>query len=265
MFVPWEDVHLVVGGVTKDGPPRNTLEVHLAHADRVPDPVVRWATCCAPACSRSSRYGGGRCARRPTKPSPEPVPEPAGDTPPPPEPGGATREVDLRRQHAAGWFVTTGLCLYLGIGSLVVGTVTAYQGRFEMTVTMLVLGLLLSLTFRPLLRRAPQYGARQGIALDGAGLTLTRRAKGSTAAVNLHVPWSRVRHVSQQVESPNVGGRRHPRYDVDFALEGRSPPRRCRTGPRWQGDTPRLTLNSSGHTGVTGALRAVRPDLFPRA
>lgn len=204
---------------------------------------------------------------------PEPESEPAlvADQAPALEAKGATlssvspdgsREVSLRWQGAVGWLVTTGFCLYLGIGSLVAAAVTAYLGQFDVAVITLIIGLLLSLTFRPLLRMAPKYSARQGVALNDRGFILIRYAKGTMAEARTDIPWSQVARVSRRVKHVRTGNSRRTEYYVDIRLSER--PSRVRL-PHWAAlsrNDLQLNLNFSGYHAVAKAFRAVRPDLF---
>ena len=291
VFVPWRDVHLVTRSVSKGSAPGRTLEIHLKRGDGVSEPVVRWATL-VPA----GRNWKGTTASRPRivvtlgddllsrvekeigvwrpagagrarSAAPEAVKSAAAAESAPeaaPGPAGAgVRRVDMRWQQAAGWLVTTVVCVYFALGLAVLTVVSAVNGEYGGAGVMLFLTVFFALVSRPLLRRTPRYTTVQGVELDDEGITLVQEPKGSFAGVRARIPWSEVLGVSQDVGIDHQTSGRKPQFSVDVVTRE---PLYGVDLPHWVGlerEKVRIKPNRARHGELVRAFRAVRPDLLP--
>ncbi|CAL9612056.1 hypothetical protein SUDANB121_05671 [Nocardiopsis dassonvillei] len=281
VFVPWKDVHAVVGGVSTGNSAARTLEIHLKRADRVADPVVRWAVLVpaghgwkgttAPPRPRivlrldrpileriEEEFDAWRPGTRAGGTSPEAALPPAA-----PAAAGAGRRVDMRWQHAGGWLLATGLCLHLTAGLTVLTGVTVVLGEYGAAVLMLFLAVVLGLVCRPLLRMAPRYTTAQAVVLDGDGITLVQEPRRAFPGVRAHVPWSQVRGVGQDVGYAHLERGRRVQYFVDVVTEE---PLHSVDLPHWaylDGSELRIRPTRARHGELVRAFRAARPDLLP--
>ena len=140
---------------------------------------------------------------------------------------------------------------------------TAFLGQADVAGAMLIVGLLLALAFRPLLRMAPRYRARQGIVLDDRGITLVRHHRGRLPALLTEIPWSQVLHVSHRV----VRSRRSQYTDYYVDIRLKELPARVEL-PHWASlheEELQLDLGFSGYTAVRNTIRTIHPELFLQA
>ena len=277
-FVPWQDVHLVTRSVSKGSAPGRTLEIHLKRGDGVSEPVVRWATL-VPA----GRVWKGTAASRPRivvtlgddllsrieqeieawRPAGAARTRPAAPRRAAAHSGAAVQRVDMRWQQAAGWLVTTVVCIYFALGLAVLTVVTAVNGEYGGAGAMLFLTAFFALVSRPLLRRAPRYTTVQGVELDDEGITLVQEPKGSFAGLRTRIPWSDVRSVSQDVGIDHQTSGRKPQFSVDVVTDE---PLYGVDLPHWvglEGGKMRIKPNRARHGELIRAFRAVCPDLLP--
>lgn len=290
-FISWDDVLEVTRGTRTGGSPRRTLELHLRQADDamplpswavlVPAGEEKWGTT-APRprlvfdtdrdtldglmqaieearpeltedLARRAQTGEEQLPSSVTQRAPRAMP-------------GHPNWVDMRWQGVKGWIVAVALCGYLAVGLAVVAVVVGVTvGDLVPTLSLGGLAIAQGLITWPVARMGPRYSTKQGLLADGDGITLVQEPKRWFTGRSVHIPWSQVREIGQDVVVASNGNGQSARYFIDIRL--RDPLRDVQV-PTWTEpaeDGVRIRAGKAKRDEIVRALRAPRPDLFPGA
>ncbi|MFI0351147.1 hypothetical protein [Actinomadura sp. 9N407] len=176
---------------------------------------------------------------------------------------GPTHWVNMRWQSALGWAVTTVFCLYIAVGMTVATIVSVIAvAPIAGTMMLLALAVIFGLLSWPLVRMTPRYSTRQGVSVDGTGITLAQEPKRWFPGRSAHIPWPQIRGISRDRIVTSSGDSRTVRYVVDIEL---NEPLRDPQPPGWaavDGGRVRVQARKARQEEILQALRATRPDLF---
>ncbi|MCY9785773.1 hypothetical protein KIK06_17945 [Nocardiopsis sp. EMB25] len=171
---------------------------------------------------------------------------------------GPSHWVDMRWRLAWEWLAWTGGCVGVTILMAVLAVdavVTGLPGSNAFPFVLLVI--LVPLCWA-LLHMAPRYSTRQGVAVDGAGITLVQESKWWFRGRTTHFAWSRVTRISREVIRSRYG----TSYLVDIELTGALAQERYPTWVLLDWRKIRIGLDRAQYENLSQILRTARPDLY---